>query len=147
MALPSGAGPRTEQRAPTLEPSNKERAPTQEPALSKRNVFRPWCPVFALAWLAAPVLFWVLFSQARFRLVPVCLCSFSCFFPLAAGVTFQLPEGGTSGQTQGHPPKNWYWAPTQGPGLQVRLWTFDVLGLWFPASEATSRRDTWSCAS
>ena len=49
MALPSGAGPGTEQRAPTPEPSNKERAPTQESALSKRNVFRPWCPVFALA--------------------------------------------------------------------------------------------------
>ena len=26
-------------------------------------------------------------------------------------------------------------------------WTFGVLGLWFPASKATSRRDIWSCTS
>ena len=36
---------------------------------------------------------------------------------LAAGVTFQLPAGGTSGQAQGHRPKNRYGAPTQGPAF------------------------------
>ena len=39
------------------------------------------------------------------------------FFLLAAGVTFQLPAGGRSGQAQGHRPKNWYRAPTQGPAF------------------------------
>ena len=37
------------------------------------------------------------------------LCPASCFFPLAAGVTFQLPAGGTSGQVSflfGRRPKN-----------------------------------------
>ena len=49
--------------------------------------------------------------------VPLCFCSASCFFLLAAGVTFQLPAGGTSGQAQGHRPKNRYRAPTQGPAF------------------------------
>ena len=140
-------------RAPTLEPSKgrrpknratKKGAPTQELAQSKRNVFRPWCPVFALAWLAAPVPFLgCSFPRAR-----SCLCLFLLLFLLlAAGVTFQLLEGGTSGQTQGHRPKNWYRAPTQERPFRYPFWTFDVLRLWHPASEASSRRDTWSCAS
>ena len=44
--------------------------------------------------------------------------SFSfCFFSLTAGVIFQLPDGRASGQRQGHPPKNQYRAPTQGPAF------------------------------
>ena len=46
--------------------------------------------------------------------------SFSfCFFSLTAGVTFQLPEGGTPGKSLGHRPKNLSRAPTQGPAFQV----------------------------
>ena len=90
----------------------KRRAPTLEPALPKRNVFRPWCPVFALAWLAAPVPF----LECSFA-GPGPVCFLFLFLLLAAGVTFQLLEGGTSGQTQGHRPKNRFWAPTQGPAL------------------------------
>ena len=97
-------------QAPTLEPSNKERAPTQELVLSKRN-FSPWP-----GWLRR-FFFWVLFSRSQSRLVLVCFLFLLLFRSMAAGVTFQLPEGGTSGQTQGHEPKNRYWAPTQGRAL------------------------------
>ena len=91
-ALPSGAVPR-----------NVQRAPTQEPALQKRrNVFLLWF----LARLCLVSWFRVAGSPALPLRVPVCFCSASCFFLLAAGVTFQLPAGGTSGQTQGHRPKN-----------------------------------------
>ena len=96
MALPSGADPRIEQRAPTLEPNCVS---------SLVSGFR-----LGLAGCAGSFS-GVLFSRAR-----SCLFLF-LFLLLAAGVTFQLPAGGTSGQTQGHPPKNRYWAPTQGPVL------------------------------
>ena len=72
MALPSGADPRTGQRAPT-----------QGPALSNAIVFLPWCLVFSLSWLAVSGLPW--FQVAASPVPPL-------------RVTFQLPAGGTSGQ-------------------------------------------------
>ena len=66
-----------------------------------------------LGLAGASSFFWVLFSRARF-----CLFLF-LFLLLASGVTFQLLEGGASGQTQGHRPKDRL--------FQVPLWTFDVL--------------------
>ena len=79
-------------RAPTLEPSNKQPS-------YKRIVFRSWCPVFALAWLSAPVLLLGFSFPARSRLVPVYVfVPLPVFFPLAVSVAFQLPAIGTSGQ-------------------------------------------------
>ena len=71
VALFWGADPRTEQRAPTQEP-----APGHN-----RNVFRPWCPVFALAWLAAPVPF---LGCSFPRPGPVCFCSGFFYWPRAS---------------------------------------------------------------
>ena len=94
-------------RAPTLEPS-KWRRP-QNRHSQKRKAKRTWCPVSCLSWLARLGFL----SRARvsgsffffFRSLRVSVFSFSfCFFTLAAGVTFQLPEGGTSGQTHGYRP-------------------------------------------
>ena len=65
--------------------------------------------------------------------VPVWLLSSSCFFPLAAGVTFQLPAGGTSGQTQGHGPKN--------RSFQVSLLTQYVFNLDFAYGAASVLTD------
>ena len=92
-ALPSGAVPRTVQRAPTQEPALQKKA-------KRVSALVPGLPVPGLSW------FQVAGSPALPLRVPVCFCSASCFFLLAAGVTFQLPAGGTSGQTQGHRPKN-----------------------------------------
>ena len=115
---PRASGPRTEQRAPTLEPSNKERAPTQEPALSQRNVFRPLVSGFrpGLAGCAGSFL-GALFPRPGSGLFLSVFVPSPVSFHWPRASRFQLPEGGTSGQTQGHPPKNWYWAPTQGPAL------------------------------
>ena len=73
--------------------------------------------------LPVPGLSWFRFagSPALPLRVPLCFGSASCFFLLAAGVAFQLPAGGTSGQAQWHRPKNRHRAPTQGPALQVSL--------------------------
>ena len=63
----------------------------------------PGLPVPGLSW------FRVAGSPALPLRVPVCFGSASCFFLLAAGVTFQLPAGGTSGQVSflfGRRPKN-----------------------------------------
>ena len=100
-ALPS----RVQQRCP--------RAPSPEPCKGRRPKNRHskkrakrvsalvlGLPVPGLSW------FRVAGSPALPLRVPVWPLSSSCFFPLAAGVTFQLLEGGTSGQTQGHRPKN-----------------------------------------
>ena len=104
MALPSGADPQTEQRAPTLEPTNKERSPTQEPALSKRNVFRPWCPVFALAWLAATVPFLVCSFPG-----PGPVCFLLLFLAIGRGRHVPAPGGRDVGSNVS--------APTQEPVL------------------------------
>ena len=93
VALPSGADPRTGQRAPTQGPALQKRA-------KRVSALVPGLPVPGLSWSR------VAGSPALPLRVPVSLLSSSCFFPLAAGVTFQLPAGGTSGQTQGHRPKN-----------------------------------------
>ena len=90
VALPSGAGPRTGQRAPT-----------QGPALSnaKRVSALVSCLLSVLACRVGASL---VPGSLLLRSCPggflFVLCSASCFFPLAAGVTFQLPAGGTSGQ-------------------------------------------------
>ena len=58
-----------------------------------------WCPVVDLSWLSAPGLLWVSFFQVRSRLVSVCVSvPLPVFFPSTAGVAFQLPAEGTSGQ-------------------------------------------------
>ena len=78
------------------------------------GVLSPPCPgppVPGLSW------FRVSGSPALPLRVPVCFCSATCFFLLAAGVAFQLPAGGTSGQAQGHRPKNRHRAPTQRPAF------------------------------
>ena len=141
--LPSGTDPRTGQRAPT-----------QEPALLLSEtcfcpgVLSPPCP-----GLPVPGLSWfrVAGSPALPLRVPVCFCSASCFFLLAAGVTFQLPAGGTSGQAQGHRPKNRYRAPTQGPaftGIPLRTTLFCTssrLSCSFPSALLFYLWWSWYC--
>ena len=117
-------------RAPTLEPikgrrpdiraTNKGHRPKNRHSLNGMCfvpgvLFSPW------AWLAASVPF----LGCSFA-GPGPVCFLFLFLLLAAGVTFQLLEGGTSGQTQGHRPKNRFWAPTQGPALSG-IPLFDVL--------------------
>ena len=105
------------------DPRTGQRAPTQEPALSKAK--RVSARVFPLSWPAWPGLswFWVAGSPALPRRVPVWFLSSSCFFPLAAGVTFQLPAGGTSGQAHGHQPK---YRPFQGISLFGLCFNLDL---------------------
>ena len=87
-------------RAPTPEPGKGRRPKNRHSSKAKRLL-----PVLAcLCWgfpgsgslVLPPCSFGFLFV-----LVPA-----TCFFLLAAGVTFQLPAGGTSGQAQGHRPEN-----------------------------------------
>ena len=59
----------------------------------------------------------------------------------SAGVTFQLPQGRDVGTALCQV------SPSTICGLLQASWTFDVLGLRFPASEASRRRDTWWCTS
>ena len=137
-ALPS----RVQQRCP--------RAPSPEPCKGRRPKNRHskkgetcFCcpPVPGLSW------FRFAGSPALPLRVPVCFCSASCLFSLAAGVTFQLPAGGTSGQAQnGHRPKNRNWAPTQGP-----VFSGTPLRSTFTISQVCTRRcgsglvsGTWS---
>ena len=85
----------------------------------RRNVFLPGCSVFSLSWPACAGAFLVPGPWCSGP-APSGSCLFgsaSSFFLLAAGVTFQLPAGGTSGQAQRHRPKNRYRAPTQGPAF------------------------------
>ena len=96
-ALPSGTDPRTGQRAPTQEPALLKGETCFCPGVLSSSC--PGLPVLGLSW------FRVAGSPVLSRRVPVWLLSSSCFFPLAVGVTFQLPAGGTSGQAQGHRPK------------------------------------------
>ena len=124
---------------PTLEPSNKERAPTQELALSKRNVFRPCYPVFALAWLAAPVCSFPRPGRGLFLSFFLFLLLF-----LSIGRGRHVP----SLWREGHRVKregtdrnsSRYWAPTRRTFAlsgHPPASCFDVLGLWLPASEVT----------
>ena len=141
--FPRAPTPGTEQRAPTLEPSNKERAPTQEPALSKRNVFRPWCRGFRLGLAGCYGSFsGVLFSRAR-----SCLFLFLLFLHRPRASRSSSWREGRRVKREGTDPRSGTGHRPEDRLFQVTLWTFDVLGLWFPASEATSRRDTWLCAS
>ena len=64
----------------------------------------------------------------------------SVALPSGADPRTEQQRKGTDLRTgSGHRPKD--------RPFQVPLLTFDVLRLWLPASEASSRRDTWSCAS
>ena len=139
-ALPSGADPRTERRAPTA-----------EQAFTKTKSETVLVFGSCLSWLA-----WLWFlSQARasgsFSLSRRGSClffSFSfCFFPLVAVVTFQLLEGGTSDQTLGHRPMNRYRAPTQGPAFSGT--SSRTMASWYShqARKSTSSRLPWSFLS
>ena len=112
VALPSGADPRTGQRAPTQEPA----LPLRQNKFLPRSSPCPGLPVPGLSW------FLVAGSPALPRRVPVWFLSSSCFFPLAASVTFQLPAGGTSGQAHGHRPKN---RPSQSISLFALCFNLD----------------------
>ena len=119
----------------------------------KRNVFLPGCSVFSLSWPACAGAFLVpgLWFSGPAPSVSCLFCSARCFFLLAAGVTFQLPAGGTSGQAQkGHRPKNRYRAPTQGPafsGISLRttlLCTSSRLSCSFPSALLFYLRWSWN---
>ena len=105
-------------RAPTPEPGKGRRPKNRHSSKAKRVSALVSClfPVLACLCRGFPGS-GSLVSPALPLRVPLCFCSASCFFLLAAGVTFQLPAGGTSGQAQGHRPKNRYRAPTQGPAF------------------------------
>ena len=100
-ALPSGADPRTERRAPTL-----------QPALSKRKVFRPWSPVSCLSWLAVWVSFpgsgpW--FSFPGLCVFPVCFFFLSLFLSFGRGRHVPAPGEGTDPRNgTGRRPKDWF---------------------------------------
>ena len=97
-------------RAPTPEPDKGRRPKNRHSSKAKSASARVFCllPVLAFFCRGFPgsrsLVLWALPLR-----VPVCFGSASCFFLLAAGVTFQLPAGGTSGQIQG--------APTQEPAF------------------------------
>ena len=101
VALPSGADPRTGQRAPTQEPDNLKGETCFCP-----GVLSSPCPGLQCRGFPGSGSLVLRSCSGGFLFV---LCSASCFFPLAAGVTFQLPAGGTSGQVSflfGRRPKN-----------------------------------------
>ena len=130
MVLPSGADPRTERRAPT-----------PEPVVSKRKVKRPWCPVSCLCWLAVPGFFLVSVRWLSCWVPAWFLSVFSfsfCLFPLAAGVTFQLPDGRDVGSNaraptqetvQGADPRTGFYRYPSAYGFVVYLVAPD---LFFP---------------
>ena len=95
-ALPSGAVPRTVQRAPT-----------QEPAFQKKSKrFPSWCPglpVPGLSWFRVPV------SLALPLRVPVCFGSASFFLSTGRGRHVPAPSERDVGSSSG--------APTQGPAF------------------------------
>ena len=76
------------------------------PALSWRVPVRVFC---SLSWSVVLSFFFPPFSGDVPSTVP--------FFLLAANIAFQLPKGGTSGQTQGHRPKYRYRATVPRNGF------------------------------
>ena len=105
-------------RAPTPEPGKGHRPKNRHSSKAKRVSALVSClfPVLACLCRGFPGSGSLVLRPCPFGFLFV-FCSASCFFLLAAGVTFQLPAGGTSGQAQGHRPKNRYRAPTQGPAF------------------------------
>ena len=103
-------------RAPTPEPGKGRRPKNRHSSKAKRVSALVSCliPVLACLCWGFPGSGSLVLRPCPFGFLFV-FCSASCFFLLAAGVTFQLPAGGTSGQAQRHRPKNRYRAPTQGP--------------------------------
>ena len=105
------------------------RAPTQEPSKGlrphnrhsqKRKVKRSWCPVVACPGWPGWGFFPGLVSLVLFSGPCVFLSVFSfsvCFFPLAAGVTFQLPDGRDVGSNARAPTQEPVEAPTQEPAF------------------------------
>ena len=120
-ALPSGVQQRCP-RAPTPEPGKGRRPKNRHSSKAKRVSARVFCllPVLACLWrgfpgsgslVLRPCLFGFLF--VLFRLM---------FLFLGRGRHVPAPSGRTSGQAQGHRPKNWNWAPTQGPAFSGTLY-------------------------
>ena len=110
-ALLQGADPRTEQRAPTLEPAHPNRK--VKPALV--SGFLP--VLVGRAGVSFPG------SGLSFFFSGPCVFSV-CFFFLLLLLSFGRGRhvsssrmGGTSGQTRGHRPKKRYRSPTQGPAF------------------------------
>ena len=105
-ALPSGVQQRCP-RAPTPEPDKGR--PTQETGnLKGEKCFCPGVLSSPCPGLPVPGLSWfrVAGSPALLLRVPVCFVPPGVSFYWPAGVAFQLPAGGTSGEAQGHRPKN-----------------------------------------
>ena len=131
----SGAalGHRPQNRAKGADPRTGQRAPTQEPAISKAKSVsaRVFCllPVLACLCRGFPGSGSLVLRPCPFGFLLVVVPP-DVSFPLAAGVTFQLPAGGTSGQAQGHRPKN-------RPFLGIPLYA-----VFFAFSLRCSR---WSC--
>ena len=133
------------------------RAPTQEPSKGlrphnrhsqKRKVKRSWSPVSCLSWLAGLGVL----SRARvsgfFFSVQACFCLFFFLSPsvFSIGRGRHVPAPGWEGRRvkcTGTDPRTGGGADPKTGFFRYFLWTFDVLRLWLPASEASSRRDKW----
>ena len=112
------------QRVQGADPRTEQRAPTQEPSHPNRNVKWPWCPVSCLSWLAVRVSFpgsgpWLSF--------PVPVCFLSVFFFLLLFLSFgrgrHVPAPGWEGRRvkrEGTDPRN-------GTGRRPKDWVFQVL--------------------
>ena len=88
-------------RAPTLEPGKGHRPKNRHSSKAKRVSALVSCliPVLACLCRGFPGSGSLVLRPCPFGFLFV-FCSASCFFLLAAGVTFQLPAGGTSGQAR-----------------------------------------------
>ena len=136
-------------RAPT--PRTEQRAPTPQPSLTKTKsetaLVSGFLPVLAVC---AGVFSWSRVSGSISR---------SLRFPLFFVVSFHWPRvsrsssrmEGTSGQTHGHRPKNRYWAPTQKlafSGIPLRttlLCTSSRLTCSFPSTLLFYLWRSWYC--
>ena len=94
-------------RAPTPEPGKGRRPKNRQS--QRRKVFLPGCPVSFLSWPACcrgfPGSGSLVLRPLSLRVPCLVFVPPDVSFLLAAGVTFQLPAGGTSGQAQGHRPE------------------------------------------